>query len=459
MKKGLVQVMLANILCMLISIVTNFMLPRFLSIETYNIIKSYTLYLSYAGLFAFGYTDGIYLKYGGKQIDRLNCKELSRDFATYSIFQLALSATIAFVATFCHNELMIVFSCGLLVTNLGGYLKILYQATGVFGNYGKALNLEKVVVFLANVFLIFLIKTDNSSFYLMAQILGPILTLGYLMVTFKKYCKGKLQIGFSIRTFWENIQAGFVLTVGGVADILFTGLDRWFIKLLMGTREFALYSFAVSLENIISTFTAPISITFYNYFCRNIDVKQVKKIKDILLLFGFLLMAALFPAKWVVENHIPKYVDSIDVIFYLFVAQFFYMIIRSVYVNIYKARKNQSEYLKQIIAMLILAFLTNAAFYVLIRSMEAFAIATCFTSIVWFFLCEFKNKEIRFPARRYLCIAIMLGCLLLFEKRLSTTIAFFAYILTAIVVSFIFLREAMHYCFIMVISRIKDFPK
>ena len=459
MKKGLVQVMLANILCMLISIVTNFMLPRFLSIETYNVIKSYTLYLSYAGLFAFGYTDGIYLKYGGRQIDRLNSQELSRDFATYTIFQVALSATIATAAIFCHNELMFVFSCGLLATNLGGYLKILYQATGVFGNYGKALNLEKVVVFLANVFLIFSTKTDNSSFYLMAQILGPVLTLGYLLLTFKKFCSGKLQISFSIRTLFENIQSGFVLTVGGVADILFTGLDRWFIKLLMGTREFALYSFAVSIENIISTFTAPISITFYNYFCRNIDVKQVKKIKDVLLLFGFFLMSALFPAKWIVENYIPKYVDSVDVIFYLFVAQFFYMIIRSVYVNIYKARKNQNEYLKQIIAMLVLAFLTNVAFYILMKSMEAFAVATCFTSIVWFLLCEYKSREIRFPAMRYLCVAIILGCLLLFEKRLPTVVAFFAYLLTAMIVSLVFLRETIYYCCSILITKMDKFHR
>lgn len=446
MKKGIMQVMLANVLCMLISIATNFILPRYLSIETYNVIKSYTLYISYAGLFAFGYTDGIYLKYGGSQITTLNKDELNKDSFTYFVFQTFIFILILFGAILRKNDLFIVFSIGLLATNLGGYFKILYQATGVFGKYGMALNLEKIVVFFVNIFFVFLLRTDASSFYLVAQILGPIITFGYLFHTYKEYCRNYLKPKFSFSALYKNIKSGFILTIGGVADIFFTGLDRWFIKILMGIREFSLYSFAVSLENIISTFTAPISITLYNYFCKGLNNKTIRRIKSVLLLFGFLLLAAVFPIKWIVDNYIKSYVDSIDVILFLFIAQFFYMIIRSIYVNLYKARKKQDTYLKQIIIMLLVAFTTNALFYLTDKKIESFALATCLTSVLWFLWCELKHSEIRYNLKEYLCIIVALIVCFLCKMFLPTILGFLIYLMIVVILTFIFLRNTIMYC-------------
>lgn len=455
MKKGILQVMVANIICMLISILTNFMLPRYLSIETYNIIKSYTLYLSYAGLFAFGYTDGIYLKYGGVRIDKSNQKSVRQEFYTYFIFQLFMTSLIFVGAIVVKNELLTVFAIGVLITNLGGYLKILYQATGEFGEYGKALNLEKIIVFLVNVFLIFALKTDKSVFYLLAQVLGPIITFVYLFYTYRCFCPNVSTCRFSIYALRQNISVGFVLTIGSIVDILFTGLDRWFIKILMGTKEFALYSFAVSLENIISTFTSPMSITLYNFFCQGIKKEKTRKIKKMLLLFGFCLLVAVFPAKWIVKHYIEKYVESIEVILYLFIAQFFYMIIRSVYVNVYKAQKKQKEYLKQIIVMLTIAFLTNIIFFVIMRKMEAFAIATCLTSVIWFVWCEIIHNEIRYNIKEYVCITIVLVSCFVCGSLFSAITGLLIYVLIMSVTSTILLHSAVADCFIYIEKVIK----
>lgn len=446
MKKGIMQVMFANALCMLISILTNFILPRYLSMETYNVIKSYTLYMSYAGLFAFGYTDGIYLKYGGAQIEKVNQKELNRDLFTYFIFQLIIACIVLVGAFLGNKQLIIAFSLGLLATNLGGYFKILYQATGVFGKYGMALNLEKVIVFLINIILIFLFCTDVSFTYLVAQIIGPIITLAYLFYTYKIYSNNRFKLQFSFVALCNNIKSGFILTIGSIADILFTGLDRWFIKILMGTREFALYSFAVSLENIISTFTAPISITFYNYFCIGLDSKKICRIKNVLLLFGFVLLSTIFPVKWIVYKYIKNYVGSIDIVLYLFIAQFFYMIIRSIYVNLYKANKKQNRYLKQIVIMLVVAFITNIIFYLINKTMVSFAIATCLTAILWFLWCELRHPDIRYGIKEYLSIIIAILTCFVCQEWMPTLLGFCVYLIVILLISFLFLRSSFNYC-------------
>ena len=41
--------------------------PEIEKIESYSYIKTYALYISYAGFFHLGYNDGMYLKYGGKK--------------------------------------------------------------------------------------------------------------------------------------------------------------------------------------------------------------------------------------------------------------------------------------------------------------------------------------------------------------------------------------------------------
>lgn len=66
LQKGIIAVFLANVINMLFSLATNFLLPKYLSVESYAGIKEFQLYVSYVGLFHFGFVDGIYLKYGGK---------------------------------------------------------------------------------------------------------------------------------------------------------------------------------------------------------------------------------------------------------------------------------------------------------------------------------------------------------------------------------------------------------
>lgn len=59
MKKGMLQILIANIFNLILGIILSFVLPKFLSVDSYALYKVYALYITYAGFFHFGYADGM----------------------------------------------------------------------------------------------------------------------------------------------------------------------------------------------------------------------------------------------------------------------------------------------------------------------------------------------------------------------------------------------------------------
>ena len=254
MKKNFIYVFAANIVSLVIGILTNFMLPKFLSIESYAYMKTYALYISYAGFFSLGYNDGMYLKYGGKKIGEIGKKDIGDNIFNYTILEVVMTSILLIVGVIIKKKLVVAFSIGMLATNMSGYLKSLYQATGEMKLYGKALNLEKILIFLLNLLLLFVFCTDNYYFYILIQIIVGLLVTTILLWEIQKKYKFLFVGKFSVREYYQNIKSGIILMLGNFSSTLFTGIDRWFVKFFMATSDFALYSFAVSLENIITVF-------------------------------------------------------------------------------------------------------------------------------------------------------------------------------------------------------------
>ena len=103
--------------------------------------------------------------------------------------------------------------------------------------------------------------------------------------------------------------------LGNFSSSIFTGMDRWFVKILMNSFYFAQYSFAVSVEQIINVFITPITVSMYNYFCRETNIDNIKKIKKFVLIWGCLIIGGAFPLKFIIEWILPKYKESSGLIF------------------------------------------------------------------------------------------------------------------------------------------------
>ena len=357
------HILAANILYLVVSVVNSFLLPKFLSIDTYAMIKTYTLYIGYAGFLSLGYADGMYLKYGGVSFDQIDTTDLGSSYKSFAAFECFVGLVCLIISLYLHNYILIVFSLGSVCINLIGYYKNLYQAVGEFKLYGKALNYQTMLMLAANLLLLFLFKNDNYHAYIAIQVASAFVVMVYLTVLMEKkkrlFRKGKV----AARQIKENISSGFVLMIGNFSSSLFTSLDRWFVKVLMTSTYFAWYSFAASLENIVTVFITPITISLYNSFCKNKDHKYIYMIKQMTLLWGFFVIAAAFPVEFILKYFLHKYYSARKLVYILFAAQAFYAVIKGIHVNLYKAEQKQKRYFVIMLALTAVAFASNVVFY------------------------------------------------------------------------------------------------
>lgn len=85
----------ANGISMIISVVMTLVVPKLLGVKEYSYWQLYIFYTSYVGFLALGWVDGIYLKYGGKDYDKLEYPNLITQFWMLNIFELIVGVAIS----------------------------------------------------------------------------------------------------------------------------------------------------------------------------------------------------------------------------------------------------------------------------------------------------------------------------------------------------------------------------
>lgn len=443
MKKGLLSILVANIIYLVINIVNSFVLPRYLSIDTYAVLKTYTLYIGYAGFLSLGYADGMYLKYGGTKFEEVNDSELSSNLKSYVYLEGIMSILILCVAFILKDYVLGAFAIGTLSINVIGYYKNFYQAIGEYRLYGQSLNYQTLILLLLNLMLLFVWHVSTPFLYIGIQVISAATTAIYLTLVLEKKIKfwksGRAQIS-EIKT---NISSGFTLMLGNFSSSIFTSLDRWFVKILLESTSFAYYSFAVSLENIINVFITPITISLYNVFCTNLDNTYIYRIKKLTLLWGFIVIALFFPVKFILSSYLTKYYGSVAILYPLFGSQAFYAIIKGISVNLYKAERQQAIYFRVMSVMIIVAVISNILVYQVMKTSDAFAIATLITSIIWFLYCEWERPNIRFGVKEYGAIICLLFSYIYAANIENALVGLIIYVGMYIGVVLVFMRESL----------------
>ena len=161
LKVGIITILLANIINTVFSLATNFLLPKYLSIDSYAAIKTFQLYVSYVGLFHLGYVDGMYLKYGGCELGKNVDENFSLNLSTMHFFQLGITIFTVVISLFSRDWIVLLFALSIFPQNISNYYKFLYQATGAFELYGRIMNLSTASTFILNVILLFVLHTEG----------------------------------------------------------------------------------------------------------------------------------------------------------------------------------------------------------------------------------------------------------------------------------------------------------
>ena len=439
-------VFIANVINLMISLFTGFVLPKVLSIETYSNIKLFQLYITYIGILSFGYADGMYLKIGGQNLDNINRKEVCQEFKTFKIFQLIVTIIAIIISIILKNEMLLFCSIVILPINVANYLRQVYQAIGLFKKYSRFTNINTLLIFIINLILLFVIKTDNPLMYIISYIIAYIIYWLIIENETKKIF-GKEKVRANKKYLYQDVKSGFLLMIGNFCNVIFTGIDRIFVQNLLGSIKFAFYSFAVSVENLMNVFITPISTVMYNYLCNNKSKEQIIKVKSIISLFASVVIIVIFPAKFIVDIWLTKYIDSLIVLFLLFSAQYITILVRCIHVNLYKAEKKQNRYFIIMLIIVIISIILNTLLYVIFGTMESIAIATLITSFVWFIIGEMDFKKYRMKINNYLYIILCLIVFLICSRIENSIIACIIYGIIIFIFMNLLVRDSLMYVF------------
>ncbi len=382
--KDITKVSIANIIGLISAIITGFIVPAYLNIEQYAYLKTFALFLSFAGIFHLGYIDGIYIKYGGKYSHEIDMRLFKTEKYFFILFQILIAITALIIGIILKELIIIAIAVSILPFNLLSYYQFYYQAIGYFNIYSRIRLIVPFVIMLMNVILIYIINISNYLYYISAEIFAYTIAVLYLEYKYSFRIK-KLNIRHNIKPILDHFKVGIYIMLGNLSMILFFTLGRWVVKLFMTDADFAYYSFATSMMQILTIVISSIAMTFYPYLSRIHQKSNLKRLKIQLIIIGAIFSSSYFIFNFAVTAFIPKYVLSLRIIGILFASFPAYAVINALYINMYKVQKDGKKYISVIIINLIAACLLTLAAFLLRRSTISIAIATTISFYFWLY--------------------------------------------------------------------------
>lgn len=400
-KENILRIFSANFLEVISRIIISFIIPIILSITEYSNLKTYMLYISYITVFTLGFEEGMYIKYGGKEFNEINLETFKYEHRLYILLQIVFSTIVFLLGAFSENLILILMAITIVPYNIVVFFKANYKALGEFKIYTKIVYLQTILDLILNILLVFFIKSSSYIMFCLAIIVINLAGAFYVEGNFYKKLKGiKCVYNKKIK---NNFKVGFVILIANLSIMIFYGLDRWFIKIFFTEYDFAYYSFAISMLNLINILINSISVIFYNYIAKDENKTIINNLKRYLLILGAFASLSYFGFAAVINIFIKKYIPSLNIIAISFSAYPYIIVINIVIVNLYKARKEERKYLKVVLKMLGIAFLYNLITTILFKNSILIAASTTASFITWYFysLKDFSylfkdKKELKF---------------------------------------------------------------
>ena len=396
--EDIIKILSSNFIRLIVSIVSALLVPKFLGIENYAIYKTFGLYVGYVGVLHFGFVDGLYIKYGGIDIESISKDHLKSEmlFLLYSQLIITSFGITIIITTGYDIKIILPVCIAIIPTNMVTFYNFLYQATGRFTEYARLNSIQPILNLVAIVVIIYIFKQNSPYLFINANLI--ILYSIFFILFYNSFYNLKNIKSAKIFTIKNihNITVGIFIMLGNLSGMLFYSMDRWFVKILLTNTDFAYYSFAVSMMSLVLMLINSIAMTFYPFLARIGENKNIlKKIYKYLIIFGSTSSGIFFLFKFAVYKFLPDYILSLNIIAILFVGLPAISIINAIYINLYKIKKLERKYFFALISMAIVSFIFNSIAILIYKSNLTIAIATTLTFYFWFFYSSSSFESIK----------------------------------------------------------------
>lgn len=309
----------SNLSTMLISALVILVVPKLIGVEEYGYWQLYLFYSSYVGFLHFGWNDGIYLRYGGKEYNHLNKELFFSQFWMLIVFQLLISIGIfIYCQLFVNNaDRLFIFdmiAISILVSNSRIMLTYILQGTNRIKEYAKCALSDRLLYF-ALIALLLLGGVRDYRLMIVADLIGKLFSLLYAIYYCKDIVLRKASDFFlSLNEALQNINAGIKLMFANIASMLIIGIVRLGIERAWDVSTFGKISLTMSVSSLMMIFINAVGIIMFPVLRRT----EKKELPGIYTTMRTLLMAPLlgmlivyYPLKVILSAWLPQYAESL----------------------------------------------------------------------------------------------------------------------------------------------------
>lgn len=309
----------ANIISMLISVISVTFLPKFMSVEDYGAWQLYLFYIAYLGFFHFGWLDGICLRYGGCYFEKLDKVKFTSQFVLLFFVELIICVIAIifinlFITDYYTKQVLTFVSYVLVAVILFTFVTFILQITNKIKEYAY-LTLFGRILFFISLMIYFNINNREYAELIYLDIISKVLALFYSIYLIRGILVFKIDnLNNIFKETWENISVGSKLLFANIAGMLILGIIRFGISQQWDVATFGKLSLTLNCSNFFMVFINALSIVFFPILKR-INEEKIKnlyiKIRSGLtsILLGCLLIY--YPLNSILSWWLPKYQDSL----------------------------------------------------------------------------------------------------------------------------------------------------
>ena len=414
-----VIVLISNVIMIISGIVVGFILPKILSVNDYGYYKTFTLYVTYLGLFSVGFVDGIVLKYGGFNYEQLE-KCRFRKYYRYYIFIQAiwtfLICTISFLIKSAHlKQLLLFLAINLLFLNTIGYFRQISEITQRFREY-TIIKLANSFLTIASVIVMCLLKPSvriNANIFIVITLLiNAIISIWYLAI-YRGIVFGSAKTPeVSFKDVVNLCKLGFPLMIANLCSTLILTIDRQFVNVLFDNETYAVYAFAYNLLSLLTVATTAASTVLYPYLKRSDKESMAQNYEKYVVLLSimvFLAIACYFPLQIIIRRFLPQYEKALPIFRVVLPGLPLTSSITVIMHNYYKTAGKSNLYFRRSFIILIVSLLANIIAYALFKSPVSISVASIVVIVVWYLYIDSYFSSIYTYDRKKILVYLLLA--------------------------------------------------
>lgn len=353
-----------NLVSLIVSTLVVLIVPKLIGVEEYGYWQLYIFYSSYVGFLHFGWNDGIYLRYGGYEYDKLDEKLFFSQFVSLFASQVIIGILICgftslYVIDTNRDFIIKMVAIAMIFSNSRIMLLYILQATNRIKEYARITMFDRIAYILL-IILFLVLGLRDYKLMIIADLIGKFASLAYSMILCKEIVFNKISYFYcTVKETITNISVGIKLMFANIASMLIIGIVRFGIERTWDVAIFGKVSLTLSISNMMMIFINAVGIIMFPIL-RRTDQEKLPSIysimRDFLMVLSLGALVLYYPLKTVITAWLPQYAESLLYMALLF-PMFVYEGKMSLLINTYLKTLRREKVMLQINIMTMLSSL------------------------------------------------------------------------------------------------------